>query len=205
MRKLLAAALFFLGFSGLAVGQVPGSAVGSGFALGVSTGLLTTGSGYSDANLSIDALGRSVSVSSVTADYTFRGLGPGAMILGADYDLTNPRLASFRDTTTNFSIKQDRRWGLYLAPGMLLTPNAIAYLKVAHHWLDLVGQGDRSGQSYQFKGWTYGLGTRIFIDRNIYLSLEWLQSDYGAEAIPGSARLAPEGTYGLLGVGIRFP
>ncbi|MBU3725382.1 MAG: porin family protein [Burkholderiaceae bacterium] len=204
MKKSLLALGVSMALAGVTAVQAQPSINPEGFAVGVTAGMLTSTAAYNDGTIDAHGLGKSETTSAINADYTFRGIGIGTLTLGAEYDLSNPELANYRDATNNFTFKQDQRYGVFFSPGFVIANSAMGYLKVGYYWLDVDGRGTRAGQSYGFRGWGYGLGTRYFVDKNVYLSLEWMQTDYGSENIPGGASLKPEGTYGSIGVGYKF-
>lgn len=204
MNKALAMIGISIGLASTAAAQAQTAVNPEGFAVGLTAGMATASAAYKNGTIDAHGLGKSAATSSINADYTFRGIGAGTFTVGAEVDLANPQIASYRDSGNNFTFKQDQRYGVFLSPGFLIANSAVGYLKIGYYWTDLVGQGSRAGQAYSFQGWGYGLGTRYFLDKNIYVSLEWMQSNYGSENIAGGANLKPEATSGVLGVGYRF-
>lgn len=125
-------------------------------------------------------------------------LGFGATLgLG---DLKAGTVASFPDSA---SIKAKNMYAIYVEPGYALTPTTLVYGKIAY--LGMKAELSESGAavSYKFKGAGFGAGIRTMLDKNLFLQVEIVRSDYKDKVIDGGL-FAPSITTGSIGVGYKF-
>lgn len=164
---------------------------------------MTTSTKLSADETQMDGLGKSATAVSIGADYGIKLDSKAVVLLGATYNITKPEMLSFNDGNgTSFEFKQKNAYSLYVAPGYAVSENALIYGKLSYNKTKVEASGDIVGDQ-SFNGMGYGVGTRIFVDKNLFVNLEWHQINFGSETAL-DAQWKPKATVGSIGIGYKF-
>lgn len=93
-------------------------------------------------------------------------------------------------------------YSLYLAPGVSLSDSVLLYGKLGTANARVKYSGASSG-SQDISGLAYGLGVRMYYDRNVYFNLEYQQFHYDDKHV-GNITLGEQSNQFSVGVGYRF-
>lgn len=154
---------------------------------------------------SIDGLGKSSTAVSLGADYGVKLDSKAVALFGATYNITKPEILTFNGNSSvggAFELKQKNAYSVYVAPGYAVTQNALIYGKLSYNKTTIEASGDIVGDK-KFSGVGYGVGTRVFVDKNLYVNVEWHQINFGSEEALG-ANWKPKATIGSIGIGYKF-
>jgi opacity protein-like surface antigen len=158
----------------------------------------------------------------ISAGYTFAVAPKFTVGLGLDYLPFNGQ--SGKATITNsgispssqtFQFKQKDAMNIYVAPGVEITPDTMAYAKLGYSGTS-IEYGNGGNQN--FSGYLVGLGVKSFISGGFYGFAEANYVSYGEKNVSGSGpwNNGVTGTYalngkmsantftGLVGVGYKF-
>jgi hypothetical protein len=127
----------------------------------------------------------------------------GVITVGIDADLTQPEVFSATAGGTTLSAKQKNRFGVFFAPGTVISKDTLLYGKLSYN--SMKGETSTNGVSASdtFAGMGYGLGVRTMISPTAFVKVEVNRVSFGAETI-GDASIKPSGTTGVLGIGTSF-
>jgi outer membrane immunogenic protein len=170
----------------------------SGFSLGLNANFVTS-STERTAGGATAKLGEGTQTASLQGAYGFDLGGSGALGLGLTYNLGDLK----GGTTGTSEFKGKDMYSVYIEPGYVLGSSTLLYGKLAY--LGMKGEATTAGTtaSENFDGVGYGAGARALLSRNLYLQIEFMQSDYNKKAISGTD-YKPSGTTGAIGLGYRF-
>lgn len=158
----------------------------------------------------------------VSAGYTFSLAPKFTLGLGLDYLPFNGDSGSYSVTnnslvpsTQSGSFKQKDSMNLYIAPGVEITPDTMAYAKLGYSGTSIqYGNGGNSNLS----GYLVGLGVKSFISGGFYGFAEANYASYGEQNVGATgpwvtglrgnysinAKLSANTFTGLVGVGYKF-
>jgi len=110
----------------------------------------------------------------------------------------------FNDITNgnSFKFKEKQGWSVYVAPGTEVVKDILLYAKLGYHFAKIEATGDIVGDQ-EFKGFGYGVGSRINLNKTTFLTVEFQQINYGEETAL-SANWKPSVTVGSIGLGFTF-
>lgn len=158
----------------------------------------------------------------ISAGYTFSVVPKFTIGLGLDYLPFNGQSGNFTITNSNLSpssqtgsFKQKDAMNLYIAPGVEITPDTMAYAKLGYSGTS-IEYGNGGNQN--FSGYLVGLGVKSFISGGFYGFAEANYVSYGEKNVSatGAWNSGVTGTYaingkmsantftGLVGVGYKF-
>lgn len=163
---------------------------------------MTTSTKLTDGADTLDGLGKSATAVSLGGDYGIKLGNKSVALLGVTYNITKPEMLTFNADGDSFEFKQKNAYSIYVAPGYAVTDKALVYGKLSYNKTKVESTGDITG-TQSFSGVGYGVGTRIFIDKNLFVNLEWQQINYGSERAL-DANWKPTATIGSIGIGYKF-
>ena len=217
MKKFLIASVFSAALTP-AVAMADNSNF-TGFSVGLNLNFVEGGLKYSEVEngqlTSTDSMGgKEATVASIEGTYGFT-LSPTAVVLiGIEADLSDAKLhesAYFDVIPQTLNIKQKNRYGVSIAPGMVLSKETLLYGKLIYNSMkgEVSGIGERNGAanpfsiSKTFKGVGYGAGIKTMISKTTFVKAEVVRTNYSGENIDGGD-WKPRSTYGTLGIGMNF-
>ena len=175
----------------------------------ISGGLKLSGVDGSTGAFSLDALGgKQTQSASVELSYGFSLGGNSVITVGLDADLSDAKLASYSDDDSdgiNVEVKQKNRYGVYVAPGIAITKDALVYAKLGYNKMkgELSFTGGESA-SENFNGVSFGIGSRIMISKNTFFKVEAARYNFSSKSIEDLGSIKPSATVGSIGLGIKF-
>ena len=174
----------------------------AGVSVGLNGNLATTATELS-APTGLVKFGESSQNASVQAAY---GLVMGSIAvlnLGVTYNLGDLKGGLFTSAGNSFEMKGKDMYSFYIEPGVTLSNATLIYAKLAY--LGVKGEITGSGitASENFDGVGYGAGIRAKLDRNLFLQVEFAQSNFNSKTIQG-ASLKPTASIGSIGIGYLF-
>lgn len=89
-----------------------------------------------------------------------------------------------------------------MAPGAEVVKDVLLYAKLGYHYATIEGSGDIDGDE-KFRGFGYGVGSRINLNKTTFVTVEFQQINYGKERALG-AEWKPSVTVGSIGLGFKF-
>jgi outer membrane immunogenic protein len=127
----------------------------------------------------------------------------GVLGFGATYGLGDVKAGSFSAGGDRYDIKGKDMYSLYVEPGYAVSNSTLVYAKLAY--LGMKGESSFNGAtgSDNFDGVGYGLGVRTLLDKNLFLQVEFKQSDYSEQTV-NNVSYKPSGSTGTIGIGYRF-
>lgn len=174
----------------------------AGFSVGLNGHVITTSTEISGSGFAAK-FGDSSQNASLQGAYGFV-MGPNAVLgLGATYFLGDLKGGTVSDGVSTFEMKGKDQYSLYIEPGYVIGNSTLLYAKLAYLGVKGELSGGGSSASENLDGVGYGLGARVKLDRNMFLQLEFAQSDYNSKTIQG-ASVKPSATLGTVGIGYQF-
>lgn len=143
---------------------------------------------------------------SLNATYTFALSKSATFGLGITYDLAANDLISASDIgnlddslTSSYQLKS--HYSVNFEPGYAISDNTLGYFKVAYH----------SGKAYQSEasvdntitGTGYGFGTKVLIDKNLYLNIDIEKVTYNSFTA-SDTQWKVTSTIATIGIGYKF-
>ena len=122
--------------------------------------------------------------------------------LGGTYALVDAKAGTVAAGSSTARFVGKNAMTLYLEPGVLVADKTILFGKVGYASV----KGDTEGVSSiatNFTGYTYGVGLRSMIDKNLYVEVEALQFSFSSKVISG-VTYEPSGTQANIGLGYKF-
>lgn len=198
--------------------------LGIGFATvspGVSNSSLTPPAGNTPSSYSYSTSTNSSNsfTGAVALGYTFSVTPQFTLGIGGDYLPINGQSANVTfsnsqliPSSSTYSWKQKQSYDFYIAPGIAITPDSLAYAKLGYSNTQI--SLDSTNQN--LSGYLVGLGYKQFITGGLYGFAEANYTSYGNKAISGSGPWATGGNYNinttisanafnaLVGVGYKF-
>jgi hypothetical protein len=136
--------------------------------------------------------------------YGFSLSDSGVMTVGLEADVTSPEIWNTAGGPDGvLSLKQKNRYGLYFAPGVVVTKDTLIYGKVGYNSMKGEIEGGGGRISDRFTGVGYGFGVKTMISPQAFLKIEINRHSYGSEVLDGTS-IKPAGTTGVLGIGTSF-
>ena len=163
---------------------------------------ITSSTKLEESPVSYDGLGKSSMGFTLGADYGL-SLGKDSVVLiGATYNVGSPKFLNYDDGTDTIILDEKSAWSVYLAPGIEVVKDVLVYAKFGYHNLTVKASGTLFGGEQDFKGFGYGVGSRINLSKTTYLSVEFQQINYDQERV--GADWTPTATVGSIGFGFKF-
>jgi hypothetical protein len=174
----------------------------------VSGGAKLSGEDSGDA-YSFDGLGGKQTQSvSVDVSYGLSLGGSSVLTVGLDADLSDAKLATFTDADANdgfnVEVKQKNRYGVYVAPGIAVTKDALIYGKLGYNSMKGELSSPDGAVSQTYKGVSYGVGTKIMISKNTFFKVEASRYTFSSKTTDDDTSVKPSATVGTIGFGIKF-
>lgn len=173
-----------------------------GFSVGLNGNVATTSTEFGNPS-GVVKFGEGSQNGSLQAAYGFV-VGSSAVVgLGATYALGDMKGGLFSSSGTRFELQGKDMYSVYLEPGYALSNSTLIYAKLAYVGIKGEVSGGGSTASENFDGVGYGLGVRAKLDKNLFLQVEFAQTDYNSKDVQG-ASLKPSATIGTVGIGYLF-
>ncbi len=172
-----------------------------------STNSTTIRQEYRNIDANLDGSGKNSFSGEFGIDYGLTLLSNYFVLLGATHSLN--KSAADERSSNNFTTKFKDGWSIYAAPAIIRGDNHLVYLKVAYVSAQLQRTSDTFdyGNPKTHAGVGYGAGARLFLNENIFVNMELMQSRYGKKTYD------PDGlnvdfsaitTSGTIAVGYKF-
>jgi len=180
-----------------------------GLSAGLNLNLISGGVKLSVGAVSLDSLGGKQTQSvAVDAAYGFAMGGKGVLTIGIDADLSDAKIASFSDPDGDFSAKQKNRYGIYVAPGLAVTKDALVYGKIGYNKMkgDISDEETGVSASLNFDGVSYGVGAKIMLSKEAFIRVEASRYTFSSKSDPAIPAISykPSATVGTIGIGMNF-
>jgi opacity protein-like surface antigen len=204
MKKLLASMVVLaspLLISGAALADTKNF---QGLSAGLNLNLVQGGAKLEYDGLTVDGFGGKQSQSAaIDIAYGIPFGAEGVLTVGIDADLSDTKIFSTTDPDLDINIKQKNRYGIYFAPGIAITKDALIYGKLGYSKMKgELSSSDGTG-SLNFGGVSYGVGTRIMISKTSFFKVEASRYTFGSETTD-DASIKPSATVGTIGIGFKF-
>ncbi len=133
--------------------------------------------------------------------------------LTASYDLSKVKagtISGAQDSQGAFDLtaRMKGHWAVAVEPGYAFSNNAMGYLKLSYNKAKGELAYNDSTLSTKFNGVGLGVGTRIFLDKNLFLQVEGEQINYSSKtwtyANGESESYKPKSTIARFSVGYKF-
>jgi opacity protein-like surface antigen len=163
----------------------------------------------------LDGTGRSRFVGGVGADYGIKMNDKFLTLIGVEANINNTNFykdsSTDEDGTSSAKFKQKNTYGIYVAPGYMINDDALIYAKFSYNRTKAEAKFTEDGvsdkSSYNFDGFGFGVGARLFFAKNIFVNAEWQKIEYSRESKTfedGKLSFKPETTVGTIAIGYNF-
>ena len=146
------------------------------------------------------AVGESSTNGSIQGAYSFALNDSGLFSVGATYALGDLKAGSI--STSSITIKAKNLYTIYAEPAFV-NGNTAFYGKLAYIATKGVLTSSSTTNSTNFSGTGYGVGIRTLVDKNLYLQVEFMNSNFSSKTVNGTT-YEPDGTIGTVGIGYKF-
>jgi outer membrane immunogenic protein len=176
-----------------------------GLSAGLNLNLISAAAKLAVVGDSLDGLGgKQTQTAAVDAAYGLSLGGKGVLTIGLEADLSDATIASSTLDGDKLDVKLKNRYGVYLAPGVALTKDALVYAKLGYNQLKGELAGATGSASKTFRGVSYGAGARVMLSGNTFLKVEFGRYTFGSETVGDGADTKPSATVGTIGIGMNF-
>jgi len=179
-----------------------------GFSAGVNANFANASTEVSDTfggtAIALGAGGQNSQFASLQGAYGFAVGKEMILTIGGTYGLGDVKSGKLDIGGTSISIKAEDIWNVYVEPGMKFGSSALVYGKIGY--TGFKGKAEVTGSArsdVDFKGWSFGAGVRVMLNKTMYGQVEFSQTKYDTET-RGSTTLKPNVTLGTLGIGMHF-
>lgn len=136
--------------------------------------------------------------------------------IGGTYDFTKSEVKPFRlvDTveTTTVSSELKDHYSIYIQPTYLVSDNTGIFAKLSYNFAKSSGKitvDDVSvSNSKDLEGWGYGIGSRIFLDKNLFFQVEGSYVEYDTHKVifdeDVTSSHKPKVLSALISIGYKF-
>lgn len=133
--------------------------------------------------------------------------------VGATYDLGEINAGYQNWRGYNYQAKLQNHYSAYIKPGFAVNDSAAIYAKLGYNWAtakitdngEIISPGS---YSQNIHGFGYGLGTQIFLTKDIYTSVEVMRVNYNkvtfSDSGNNSTTFSAASTTGTVSVGYKF-
>lgn len=146
------------------------------------------------------ALGESSSNASIQGAYSFSLSENGLLSIGGTYALGDLKAGSI--STNSTTAKAKNLYTIYVEPAYVIGATAI-YGKLAYVGTKGILKGSTTTYTENFTGTGYGVGIRTMLDKNIFMQVEYMVTNFNSKTIASTA-VEPGGTIGTVGIGYKF-
>lgn len=174
----------------------------TGFSVGANVNLATMSTELSEPGSSIK-LGESSQNASLQAAYGLALGKSGVLGFGATVGLGDLKAGAIAGGGESVNLKAKNMYSIYIEPGYALTTSTLAYAKIAYLGMKGEASGGGATASENFNGVGYGAGIRTMLDKNLFLQVEFMQSNYSQKTVSGIS-LKPSASTGTIGIGYKF-
>jgi opacity protein-like surface antigen len=203
IKQIAAAAAF------AALVSTPAFADTSNFeGLSASIGLALNGSNtkLSAEDTSID-LGKTSQVGVVDLNYGMAMSNGFVLGAGLALDLGKAKLGGVELGNETLSLETKNHYSIYLQPTWILNKTTGIYAKVGYNHTKGTASGNVGSDSAKFKGTSYGLGVKTFIDSNLFIQVEASMANFKSKTFEdgdGAFSIKPKMTRATVSLGYRF-
>jgi opacity protein-like surface antigen len=148
---------------------------------------------------STTSIGDSSTASSIEGAYSFALNNDVLLSLGGTYSLSDLKAGTVAGL---LEIKAKNLYTVYVEPAYVIGSTAL-YGKLAY--IATKGTATAAGESNSsnFHGTAYGVGSRLLLNKNFYIQVEYLTTNFSSKTIDGT-NIQPGGTIGTVGIGYKF-
>lgn len=145
--------------------------------------------------------GASAQYQSLDVAYGFKIGTSSVLTAGAEYNFGEPKIYEETLSGEYKSFKQRQRYGVFLAPGLAVSKEALLYAKLG--WNQARADIVPEGNSANFRAYGYGAGSKLMISNQVYIKVEAIRQTFNSKTID-TVTNKPSATVGTIGVGISF-
>jgi hypothetical protein len=123
--------------------------------------------------------------------------------IGGTYALNDLKAGTATFSSTTASLKAKNIYTIHIEPGTLINRDTLLYAKLAYAGTKGEASLNSSTSSSDFNGVGYGAGSRIMMDKSLFLQIEFMQLNFNSISISG-ATFKPNSTLGTVGFIYKF-
>jgi outer membrane immunogenic protein len=146
------------------------------------------------------AVGESSTNGSIQGAYSFALSETGLFSVGATYALGDLKAGSISESS--ITLKAKNFYTIYAEPA-IVNGNTAFYGKLAYIATKGVLTASGATANSNFSGIGYGVGIRTLMDKNMYVQVEFMNSNFDSKTI-NTVTVEPDGTIGTIGIGYKF-
>lgn len=195
----IASNLFATGFATAGTEDFTGPSVGVNLNM---QSMSTKIAGTINATAISGTFGESSTGASLKAAYGLAISDKSVISVGGTYSLVDVKSGTFAAGASTVKLLGKSAWTIYLEPGVLVGTNTLLYGKAGYASV----KGETEGvvtTPLTFNGYTYGVGIRTMIDKNLFVEVEALQYTFNSKVFSGIT-YEPSGTQANIGLGYKF-
>lgn len=177
--------------------------------LSASVGLLFVGGStrLSEGNNSAD-FGQNSQIGIADIGYGFAISNGFVVGTGITLDLGKPKMGAVTDSEGSLAAQAKNHYSVYVQPTWVLNKTTGIYAKLGYNHTKgiFTGIGDENDAfsfDSKFKGTSYGVGIRTFMDTNLFVQVEASLANFKSKNVDG-ANLKPKMTRATVSLGYRF-
>ena len=174
----------------------------SGLSVGINGNFSTAATELSYSTLSLNAGDTSQNLALQASS----GIGMDSnsiLSIGGTYALNDLKAGTATASSTTATLKAKNIYTVYLEPGKLINSDTLLYAKLAYAGTKGEASLNSSTFSSDFNGIGYGAGSRIKMDKNLSLQIEFMQLNFNSISTSG-ATFKPNLTLGTIGFIYKF-
>ena len=148
-------------------------------------------------------LGEGSQTASLQAAY---GMAVGSNVVlgfGGTYALGDTKTGSLSSGGVTLGFKGKDMYSIYFEPGYAVSNSTMLYGKLAYLSMKAEVTANNLSASQNMNGVGYGVGVRTMLDKNLFVQVEFSQSDYESKTVNGGT-YKPTGSTGTVGIGYKF-
>ena len=174
----------------------------SGLSVGINGNFSTAATELSYSTLSLNAGDTSQNLA-LQASYGIGMDSNSILSIGGTYALNDLKAGTATASSTTATLKAKNIYTVYLEPGKLINSDTLLYAKLAYAGTKGEASLNSSTFSSDFNGIGYGAGSRIKMDKNLSLQIEFMQLNFNSISTSG-ATFKPNLTLGTIGFIYKF-
>ena len=153
---------------------------------------------------SID-LGKTSQVGVVDINYGFALDKNFVLGAGLALDLGKSKLGDAVLDGETLSLKTKNHYSIYVQPTWVLNKTTGIFVKLGYNHTKGTASFDGESGSAKFKGTSYGIGVKTFIDNNLFVQVEAGMANFKSKSFyDGELNIKPKMTRATVSVGYRF-
>jgi opacity protein-like surface antigen len=153
---------------------------------------------------SID-LGKTSQIGVVDINYGMAMSNGFVLGAGLALDLGKAKLGGVELDGETLSLKAKNHYSIYVQPTWVINKTTGIYAKVGYNHAKGTANYADASDSAKFKGTSYGLGVKTFIDNNLFIQVEASMANFKSKSFEeGAFSIKPKMTRATVSLGYRF-